>query len=114
MPDFPTLKTRREFLRSTLLGGSLAWTVPAFLGRTLSQMQVEAENATRQPVTGVDGNILVVVQLAGGNDGLNTVIPYTNDYYFRARPRLSADAKAIHKLSPSLGLHSGLEGLKAL
>jgi len=72
------LQTRRDFLRSGLKGvGLLAATpyVPAFLTRT-----AEAAGA------GADSRILVVLQLSGGNDGLNTVIPFSNDLYYKARP----------------------------
>ena len=72
------LKTRREFLRTGLLGGSLCWTMPAFLSRTMQSLHAEADGALVQGVTGRDGNILVVLQLAGGNDGLNTCLLYTS------------------------------------
>ena len=81
------LRTRREFLRSTVLGGALSWTVPAFLANTFSALQAEAADKATQIATGRDSNILVILQMAGGNDGLNTVVPFTNDHYFRARAR---------------------------
>ena len=76
----PGLKTRREFLRTTVLGGAFSWTVPAFLARTFAEFEVDAANNT-QGATGKDSSILVILQMAGGNDGLNTVVPYANDYY---------------------------------
>jgi uncharacterized protein (DUF1501 family) len=80
MSDSITLKTRREFLRTTVLGGALSWTVPAFLANTFSALQAEAAESTTQIVTGRDTSILAVLQMAGGNDGLNTLVPLTNDF----------------------------------
>src|SRR5437899_9959372 len=83
-----TLKTRREFLRSTVLGSALSWTVPTFLANTFSVMHAAAADSATQIVTGKNSTILVVLQMAGGNDGLNTVVPFANDHYRTARPRL--------------------------
>ena len=109
----PNLKTRREFLRSTLIGGAVTWTVPAFVARTFSSMQAEAANAFA-PTTGKDGTILVVLQMAGGNDGLNTIIPFTNDYYFKARPGLSISPAKALKLDDTFALHPGMSTFKEL
>jgi len=105
------LKTRREFLRTGLLGGSLSWTLPAFLSRTMQTLHAQADGALIQGVTGRDGNILVVLQLAGGNDGLNTVIPLGNDEYRKARPTLGITESSILKIDPTTGLHPSLSGL---
>ena len=83
-----TLQTRREFLRRTVLGSALSWTVPMFLADTFAALQAQAAQSATQIATGKDGTILVVLQMAGGNDGINTVVPYANDFYHRARPRL--------------------------
>jgi uncharacterized protein (DUF1501 family) len=48
-----------------------------------------------QTVSGKDGSILVVLQLAGGNDGLNTVIPFADDNYHRVRPKLALSPEKI-------------------
>ena len=82
-----TLHTRREFLRTSVLGGALTWTVPAFLANTFSALHADAADSATQAATGKDSTILVVLQMAGGNDGLNTVVPYTNDHYHKARPQ---------------------------
>ena len=109
-----TFHTRREFLRQTVLGGALTWTVPTFLANTFSALQAEAADQATQSPTGRDGTILVVLQMAGGNDGLNTVVPFTNDHYHRARPRIGlADSKVL-KLNDDLGLHASLAGFKDL
>ncbi|MBM3840926.1 MAG: DUF1501 domain-containing protein [Verrucomicrobia bacterium] len=108
------LKTRREFLRTSLLGGAFTWTVPSFVSNTFSTLHAEAADRATQITTGKDGRLLVVLQMAGGNDGLNTVAPFTNDHYFRARPRLKLAADAVLKLNDDFGFHPGLAGLKEL
>ncbi|MDB6123633.1 MAG: hypothetical protein JWQ71_2626 [Pedosphaera sp.] len=109
-----SLKTRREFLRTTMLGGALSWTVPAFLANTFSSLQASAADSATQVVTGKDSTILVILQMAGGNDGLNTVVPFTNDYYRKARPKIGVAAKEVLKLNDQVGLHPSLTGFKEL
>lgn len=110
----PILTTRREFLRTTFLGGALAWTVPSFVAQTFSSLHAEALNSATQITTGKDGRILVILQLAGGNDGLNTVIPYSNDFYYKARPTLNVPAKNQLALSDSLALPATMPEFKSL
>ena len=109
-----TLQTRREFLRRTVLGSSLAWTVPAFLANTFSAMQAEAVESATQIATGKDASILVVLQMAGGNDGINTVVPYANDFYRKARPRIGLKAEEVLKINEDVGLHGAMKGFKEL
>ncbi|HEY6228653.1 MAG TPA: DUF1501 domain-containing protein [Verrucomicrobiae bacterium] len=101
------LKTRREFLRSGLVGGALAWTIPSFINQTL--LSLHAEGAADK-----DKPILVVLQMAGGNDGLNTVVPITNDNYYRARPTLSIKPAQALKLTSDFGLHPSMTAFKEL
>jgi uncharacterized protein (DUF1501 family) len=114
MSDIPTLKTRREFLRTTMLGSALSWTVPTFLANTFSALHAEAADKATQITTGKDSQILVVLQMAGGNDGLNTVVPFANDHYHKARPRIGLKADAVLKLNDNVGLHPGLASFKSL
>ncbi len=109
-----TLQTRREFLRTTVLGSALSWTVPAFLANTFSALQSEAADSATQITTGKDSTILVVLQMAGGNDGLNTVVPYSNDFYHRARPKIGLSADKVIKLNGDIGFHGSLTGFKNL
>src|ERR1043166_6932917 len=109
-----SLKTRREFLRSSLLGGALTWTVPTFLAHTFDCLQAQAADSAVQTPTGADSNILVVLQMAGGNDGLNTVVPFSNDHYAEARARLRIPAKEVLRINDQLGFHPALEGFKSL
>ncbi|WZO96315.1 DUF1501 domain-containing protein [Isosphaeraceae bacterium EP7] len=59
-----------------------------------------------------DAPILVVVELTGGNDGLNMVIPYVDDAYHRARPTIGIAADKVLKLDDSMGLHPAMTGLR--
>ena len=114
MKDELTLQTRREFLHCTVLGSALSWTVPAFLAETFYALQAQAADSATQIVTGKDSTILVVLQLAGGNDGINTVVPYANDFYRRARPHLGLKADEVLKLNEDIGFHGTLKGFKEL
>jgi uncharacterized protein (DUF1501 family) len=109
-----TLQTRREFLRTTVLGSALSWTVPAFLADTFMALYGEAADSATQIVTGKDATILVVLQMAGGNDGLNTVVPYSNDFYHKARPRIGLSADKVIKLNGDIGFHGAMAGFKNL
>lgn len=109
-----SLHTRRRFLRSSLLGGALSWTVPAFLERTFFTLDALAASSSIQTATGKDGPILVVLQLAGGNDGLNTLVPFEDDAYRRVRPTLAIPKSKVLPLAGGFGLHPELTGLKSL
>jgi uncharacterized protein (DUF1501 family) len=91
--------TRRNFLKaalgtSTLL--SFTPTAPNFLVRSL--MAASPRRDERDTV-------LVVVQLSGGNDGLNTVVPYEDDEYARNRPTIHQPPNELHKIDSLLGFH---------
>lgn len=87
---------RRDLLkRSSLI--ALAPTVPGFLQRL-----ARAADEKR------DARILVVVQLDGGNDGVNTVVPYRDEGYARHRDKLRLNAANLHKLSEDAALHPAM------
>jgi uncharacterized protein (DUF1501 family) len=91
------MPSRRDFLKRAALV-ALTPTVPGFLART-----ARAATADR------DGRVLVVIQLDGGNDGLNTVVPFGDDHYARLRPVLRVPAGEVIKLSDGVGLHPSLK-----
>jgi uncharacterized protein (DUF1501 family) len=109
-----TLHTRRQFLRTSILGGAVSWTIPAFLERTFFTLDAMAADSLVQTTTGKDGPIFIVLQLAGGNDGLNTLVPFSDDAYFRARPTIAIPGAKTLRLTDDLGLNPQLPGLKAL
>ncbi|MBU2928148.1 DUF1501 domain-containing protein [Winogradskyella psychrotolerans] len=92
---------RRKFLKNSALASSLFF-VPNFV-KAFESVATEHLGYKR----------LVIVQLAGGNDGLNTIIPHQNDLYYNARPKL-AISKDIIKLTDDLGFHPSLQPLRAL
>jgi uncharacterized protein (DUF1501 family) len=100
------MTNRRDFLKASSLVG-LGATVPTFLARTA----LAAPDASKP---GAKDTILVVVQLTGGNDGLNTVIPYKDDLYASYRPTIKVPADRVKKVNDSIGLHPSLDGLAGL
>ncbi len=112
MSSSPKLHTRREFLKKSLGIIAAASTVPTFLSRTAFALA----NPFVAPRAGSsrDDRILLVVQLSGGNDGLNTVIPFGHDGYYRARPSLAVAKDKIVRLNEEIGLHPNLAPLKEL
>ena len=101
---------RRDFLRSSLAASTLvslgAATVPTFMARSARAAGATASKA--------NDRALVVVQLIGGNDGLNTVVPFAHDGYARGRRALRLNAGQVHKLSKEIGLHPGMGGIAKL
>ncbi len=108
------MKTRRDFLRSTVLGASATWTVPMFIERTFGQLHQGSRDLATQANTGKDDTILIVLQLAGGNDGLNTLVPFADDAYHKARPRIAKSAKQIIKLNDHVGLNNSMPFLGSM
>jgi uncharacterized protein (DUF1501 family) len=58
--------------------------------------------------------ILVIFELSGGNDGLNTVVPYRDDAYYRMRAKLGIRSGKVRKIHDQFGLHPGLVGFERL
>jgi uncharacterized protein (DUF1501 family) len=100
------MTSRREFLtQSSLLG--FGATVPTFLGRSAL-----AVSPGDKP--GAKDTVLVVVQLTGGNDGLNTVIPFKDDTYRKIRPTIGIPKDQVKKVTDDLGLHPAMSELAKL
>jgi uncharacterized protein (DUF1501 family) len=101
--------TRRDCLRIGLGSSAVlacGHVAPAFLANS-AQALAAAENATA-------GRILVVIELDGGNDGLNTIVPYTDDIYYRNRPHLKIAANSVLKIDDRIGFHPQLRGFADL
>ena len=105
-PFLPT--TRREFLRRSGGGlGLLAFSrfAPSFLVQS---------TLAATPAPEKDRSILVLVQLAGGNDGLNTLIPFEDPDYYRLRPTLGIAKDQVLRASDTLGLHPSCTAMHQL
>jgi len=113
-PHTSTLHTRRQFLRTSMLGAAVSFTLPVFLQKTFFTLDAMAADSAIQTVNGKDGPILVVLQLAGGNDGMNTVVPYGDDIYYRSRPVIGIPKNTVIPLNDYAGLNPQLAGLKGL
>src|SRR4051812_11690374 len=111
---FENPTTRRVFIQKGLTMLAVGATVPTFLDQTVMAIANPFDTPLTQQPSGKDGKILVIVQLAGGNDGLNTVIPYGDDAYHRARPALGHGPNDVLKIDNYLGLHPNLAPLKEL
>lgn len=94
--------TRRSFLQTASFV-STAPLLPAIFSRT-------ARAAGSAP----DARTLVVIQLDGGNDGINTVVPYADDAYGRARVKLRLEQNELHKLDDHVALHPAMRAAKEL
>src|SRR5262245_2536958 len=98
---------RRDFLKTSLASaGVVAWGlgVPGFVRRT-------AAAAPPSHQAGAKDTVLVVVELTGGNDGLNTVVPFKDPEYAKLRPTLRLPESQLKKVNDHLGLHPSLDGL---
>jgi uncharacterized protein (DUF1501 family) len=97
--------TRRDFLASGLLATSAGVAVPAVLARGVLAAANDGVHNDR---------VLVVLQLGGGNDGLNTVVPYADPAYHDARPGIGVAADRVLHIDDHVGLNPALAGIKAL
>src|SRR5947207_2845323 len=104
--------SRRDFLRSGLVFGVGAQALAsgyAAVPDVFARAVLSAKNAAIQ-----NDKVLVMIQLGGGNDGLQTVIPISSSQYRDFRPQLSAAAAKAQPISGDLGLHENLKGIKTL
>src|SRR2546421_71593 len=97
--------SRRDFMKQGLLPIFAGSAVPAVFANGVAAANADSPNSTPS------NRVLVLVQLAGGNDGLNTVIPFQDGTYHDARPTLKQD-QGMLTLNSQLGLHPNLKGLK--
>lgn len=103
---------RRTFLQTVGAGAVLPFMLQGFRVRAFSG-QPEFYNALAD--VACEDRVLVLIQLVGGNDGLNTVIPIDQyAQYYAARPTLAVDEKSILKITDSVGLHPNLSGINNL
>ena len=96
---------RRDFLTRSALTAAGSLLVPQFL---------KAFETNQLGQNALGSKKLVVVQLSGGNDGLNTVVPFRNDIYYRERPSIAIAVDKVLKINDEIGFNPALEKLKNL
>lgn len=99
--------SRRQFLKG-LVGTPVALSLSSSLPGVLWQTAVASQNHSD------DGRVLVVLQLSGGNDGLNTVVPFADDVYGRSRRTLRLSKKDVLPFNEQLGFHPRMPGFRRL
>ena len=100
--------SRRDLLRAGLYGvcvtAGAGLPIPAF-GQAAAALAAKAQ---------ADGKILVVLELSGGNDGLNTLVPYGDDAYYKLRPNLGIQKKGVRPIDDHFGFSGGMAGFERL
>jgi len=99
---------RRDILRTGLTGLSMTASTTlrvGVFGRAAAALAAEAES---------NGKILVVLELSGGNDGLNTLVPYGDDAYYRHRPKIGLPKKSVRPIDDHFGFNRGMVGFERL
>ncbi len=99
--------SRRDLLRAGMYGvcvSAASLPVPVF-AQAAAQLASEAKSG---------GKILVVLELSGGNDGLNTLVPYGDDAYYRLRPKLGIPKNEVRKIDDHFGFSGGMAGFERL
>src|SRR5262245_55229719 len=104
--------SRREFLVRGLYGVGVGATLPMILSRTSAALAAQALEGTS--IEKHPERILVVVELSGGNDGLNTVVPFGDPAYYRARPKLGIKQTEVIKAADAFGFHPSMVGFERL
>jgi len=95
---------RRRFLSV----GAMSATVPGFLTQTGQLLADQTKSLSDKE------RVLVIVQLAGGNDGLNTLVPFRDDAYYKARPKIAIDKTKSLKIADDFALHPEASELRKL
>ena len=99
--------TRRDLLRAGMYGvGVTAGALPLPLfAQATAALAAQGKH---------DGKILVVLELSGGNDGLNTLVPYGDDAYYKHRPHLGIPKKEVRPIDDHFGFSGGMAGFERL
>src|SRR6476660_2662798 len=110
--------TRRAFIQNGLGFVSLGLAMPGVLVRATEALADEKSTLAPGAMKAAGGKILVVIEMSGGNDGLNTVIPYSASEYYAARPNIGIAKEQVLQIGKSggqnLGLHPRLKNLHGL
>ena len=99
------MTSRRNFIKKSALATVGGMMIPNFL-KAFERQNLGAIQTSEK--------VLVIIQLSGGNDGLNTVVPYRNDIYYKSRPSIAIPSEKVLKLNDDLGLNPAMESLRSL
>ena len=105
-------RSRRDFLIRGLYGVGVGAGLPLILRQTSASLTAQALEGTS--IEKHPDRILVVIELSGGNDGLNTVVPYGDAAYHRARPKLGVPERDVLKVADGFGFHPSMVGFERL
>jgi len=103
------MSSRRTFIHQGLGIAVLGGSMPLAFMRAASAQALPSLGSSVDP-----GNVLVVIQMGGGNDGLNTVVPYSDDAYHNVRPVIRIAENTVLKIDERIGLNPALTGLNEL
>ena len=104
--------SRRDFLVRGMYGIGVGAGLPLLLSRTSAALSAQALQGTS--IETHPNRILVVIELSGGNDGLNTVVPFGDAAYYRARPKLGIAEREVIKVGDGFGFHPSMVGFERL
>jgi uncharacterized protein (DUF1501 family) len=109
------LLSRRSFLSRGATLVAAGWAVPSFIAETARLLDAGPDASVMAVPTAhaASNKILVIIQLAGGNDGLNMVIPYADPAYAAARPNIAIPTAQVLQLNSSVGLHPNFTRVKS-
>jgi len=99
------MTSRRAFIKKSAFATVGGMMIPNFL-KAFELQQLGQSQTTDK--------ILVIIQLSGGNDGLNTIVPYRNDIYYKSRPSIAIPSDKVLKLNDEVGFNPALESLRGL
>ena len=100
---------RREILRRGMAGLGIAG-----IGASMLKPSAFTSVAEAAALAEANGKVLVILELSGGNDGLNTVVPYGDDAYYRNRPEIGLPKNQLRILDDHFGLNPGMSGFEEL
>ncbi|MBL0174889.1 MAG: DUF1501 domain-containing protein [Ignavibacteria bacterium] len=104
---------RRDFLQQSLYATAGVASVPLLFGGI--PVHAGTQRFIRPDMMAQNDNVLVVIQMFGGNDGLNTFVPYTNPKYYQSRPTVGIPPTQVLKIAnPTMGFHPQMTGMRNL